>query len=160
MSKSNLTLILERILEVKEGEPVPVSIPFQIEGEPPATFKVEIPWVTAREIITLIKRVANMTEIKEGRKVIFPDPVDFPNPDEEISARITRSISDTILQIDELADPTERAALLKQLKGMIDIMKPDARMSSNDFDTWKKVLRKYYRPDLTESEILSLIKSA
>src|SRR5699024_1343185 len=118
MSTTNFDQLIELLFQIPKKKGT-FRFPYVDHGQHPAeekSFSVRLTPQDAMDILTIVKRAKNKQLINEGKEPLFTAPIDYPDPDAEIKRRMSKFISDMLVEAEEIEDRTERRKLLKEIR--------------------------------------------
>jgi len=158
MSKTNFEQLIELLLQIPKKRGT-FRFPYtdrRVHPPRKGSFKVTLTEQDAQDILTIIKRAANKQRLDHGDDVLFTAPIDYPDPDAEIKRRMSKFISDMLVEAEQLDDAAEKRKLLKEIRMAAKELRPNVNMSKYEWDRLVKAFRKV-NPELSEDEILHIL---
>jgi hypothetical protein len=150
---ANIELLLKRLLEV-DG-PTSVAIPYTLHGQE-HLFEVSFEAGHVEVILSEVKRACNTQALALGHPAPFPNPADFPDPDEELRRRSRRLAGEILLELEAEGDIEMRMKGLAQVERLLRTLRPAVSMKQTEWEKLVKAFRKL-NPQMTEDDILSLL---
>lgn len=158
MNKTNFERLVETLFQLpkKRGTFRFPYVDHSVHPPEEKSFSVKLTELDAHDILTIVKRAANKQCIERGEKILFTNPVDYPDPEAEIRRRFNKFISAMLVEAEDLDDSGEKRKLLREIRMANKEARPDISMKKYEWDRLVKAFKKV-NSSLTEDEILSAL---